>query len=85
MTMSAPKFKHFEFGVTRAVREDRDGCIYLRAENTLQAHPTRMTDRLAHWAQERPDQTWMARRGADGQWASICSIKAFRPSARLQS
>jgi feruloyl-CoA synthase len=77
MTMSAPKFKHFEFGVTRAVREDRDGCIYLRAENTLQAHPTRMTDRLAHWAQERPDQTWMARRGADGQWIHVTYSQAW--------
>ena len=75
--MNAPKFKHFEFGVTRAVREDRDGCIYLRAENTLQAHPTRMTDRLAHWAQERPDQTWMARRGADGQWIHITYSQAW--------
>jgi feruloyl-CoA synthase len=75
--MNAPKFKHFEFGVTRAVREDRDGCVYLRAENTLQPHPTRMTDRLAHWAQERPDQTWMARRGADGEWIHITYSQAW--------
>ncbi len=75
--MNAPIFKPFEFGVTRAVREDRDGCIYLRAENTLQAHPTRMTDRLAHWAQERPDQTWMARRGADGQWIHVTYSQAW--------
>jgi feruloyl-CoA synthase len=80
--MNAPKFKHFEFGVTRAVREDRNGCIYLRAENTLQPHPIRMTDRLAHWAQERPDQTWMARRGTDGQWIHVTYSQAW---AKAQS
>jgi feruloyl-CoA synthase len=75
--MNAPKFRPFEFGVTRAVREDRNGCVYLRAENSLQAYPERMTDRLVQWARERPDQSWMARRGADGQWVHITYSQAW--------
>ncbi len=75
--MSTPKFRPFEFGITRAVREDRDGCIYLRAENALQPYPERMTDLLMQWASERPDATWMARRGADGEWVHISYSEAW--------
>lgn len=77
MAQSAPRFRDFEFGVTRAVRTERDGAVYLRAENPLQAYPERMTDRLVHWARERPDQTWMARRGPDGQWVHITYAQAW--------
>jgi feruloyl-CoA synthase len=83
--MNAPKFRPFEFGITRAVREDRHGCVYLRAANTLQTYPERMTDRLVQWARERPEQSWMAQRqrrlgqdgGADGQWVHISYAQAW--------
>jgi feruloyl-CoA synthase len=75
--MTSPKFRPFEFGITRAVREDRDGCVYLRAENALQDYPERMTDRLVQWARERPDQTWMARRDANGEWVHISYSEAW--------
>lgn len=57
MTQTSPKFRDFTFGVTRAVKTERDGIIYLRSENQLEDYPERMTDRLVHWAQERPEQT----------------------------
>ena len=72
-----PKFRDFTFGVTRAVKTERDGAIYLRSENELENYPERMTDRLVHWAQERPQQTWMARRGPDGQWIHITYAQAW--------
>ena len=72
-----PKFRDFTFGVTRAVKTERDGAIYLRSENGLEDYPERMTDRLVHWAQERPQQTWMARRGPDGQWIHITYAQAW--------
>ena len=77
MAASSPRFREFEFGVTRAVRSERDGAVYLRAENDLLAYPERMTDRLVHWARERPDQTWMARRGPDDQWVHISYAQAW--------
>ena len=77
MAASGPRFRDFEFGVTRAVRSERDGAVYLRAENALQAYPERMTDRLVHWARERPDQTWMARRGPHDQWVHISYAQAW--------
>ena len=72
-----PKFRDFTFGVTRAVKTERDGAIYLRSENGLEDYPERMTDRLVHWAQERPQQTWMARRGPEGQWIHITYAQAW--------
>lgn len=81
--MNAPKFRPFEFGVTRAVREDRNGCVYLRAENALQDYPERMTDRLVHWARERPEQSWMARRGSDGQWVHISYQQAWEKAQAI--
>jgi feruloyl-CoA synthase len=83
MTSSEPKFLDFEFGVTRAVRSERDGITYLRAENTLQAYPQRMTDRLVHWARERPDQTWMARRGPDGEWVHLTYAQAWQKAQAI--
>jgi feruloyl-CoA synthase len=81
MSVKAPRFREFEFGITRAVvtqRNTNEGSItYLRAENALQAYPERMTDRLVKWANERPDQSWMARRGADGQWIHITYGEAW--------
>jgi feruloyl-CoA synthase len=77
MTQASPQFRDFTFGVTRAVKTERDRIIYLRSENQLEDYPARMTDRLVHWAQERPEQTWMARRGPDGQWIHITYAQAW--------
>lgn len=81
--MNAPKFRPFEFGVTRAVREDRNGCVYLRAENALEDYPERMTDRLVQWARERPEQSWMARRGSDDQWVHISYQQAWEKAQAI--
>jgi feruloyl-CoA synthase len=87
MNTATPRFREFEFGITRAVVTQRNtnegSATYLRAENALQAYPERMTDRLVKWAKERPDQSWMARRsprddsGADGQWVHITYSEAW--------
>jgi feruloyl-CoA synthase len=74
---TSPKFREFEFGITRAVKSERNGCVYLRAEQELQAYPERMTDRLVYWAKERPDQSWMARRNAQGEWVHITYAEAW--------
>ncbi len=81
--MTAAKFRPFEFGITRAVREERDGCVYLRAENALMPYPERMTDRLVQWASERPDATWMARRNAGGEWVHISYSEAWKKAQAI--
>jgi feruloyl-CoA synthase len=83
MSNAAPRFREFEFGITRAVKEERNGATYLRAENALQDYPERMTDRLVKWATERPDHTWLARRGADGNWVHITYAQAWKQAQAI--
>ena len=45
--------------------------LYMEALEPLQAYPQRLLDRLLRWAEERPEQTFIARRGADGEWQRI--------------
>jgi feruloyl-CoA synthase len=81
--MSAPLFREFKFGVTRGVRTERGGNTYLRSEVALEAYPERLTDKLVHWAKERPGHTWMARRGSDGQWVKISYAEAWDKAQRI--
>jgi feruloyl-CoA synthase len=80
--MRAPRSAHacyrpLRFGVTRAVlREGANGVRYLRAEQPLEDHARRMTDRLVHWAGKQPDRIFMARRlrnadGSTGDWQAV--------------
>ena len=88
---TAPKFRDFEFGITRAVKTERNSCVYLCAEQALGAYPERMTDRLVHWAKERPNQSWMAQRqrhsqhdgDANGQWVHITYAEAWQKAQAI--
>jgi feruloyl-CoA synthase len=81
--MNTPKFRPLQFGVTRvALRDGAPGTHYLRAEQDLQAFPQRLTDRLQHWAQVKPTQTFMARRtkntdGSLGNWQHLTYAQAW--------
>ncbi|MHA3914957.1 feruloyl-CoA synthase [Halovulum sp. GXIMD14793] len=48
-----------------------DGTIIMRQTAPLPDHPAILADYLDKWAEETPDQTWIARRGADGTWQRI--------------
>jgi feruloyl-CoA synthase len=55
---------------------------YLRAEQPLQDHPARMTDRLQHWVQVAPERIFMARReklagGGTGDWVKVSYAQAW--------
>jgi len=71
------------FGVTRVkMREASKGHLYLSADQALEPYAERMTDRLIHWAKERPDQTLFARRqknadGSTGDWQRISYAQAL--------
>lgn len=55
------------------VMEERPcGSIIVRQTALLDPYPTRMNDRLLHWAASAPDRTWMAERaGPDGDWSRM--------------
>ena len=55
-----------------------DGTIYARCPIPLGPYVTCMTDRLEHWARHAPDRTFLARRGADGEWQHLTYGDALR-------
>ena len=77
------RYRPLTFGVTRVeLRDGVDGTRYLRAEQPLQEHPARLTDRLQHWAATTPDRSFMARRvkqsdGSHGDWHHISYAQAW--------
>ncbi len=87
--MTEAKYRPLKFGVTRATLRDGDtGVHYLRADQELGPYPERLTDRLVHWAQERPDQTLFARRvknadGSSGDWQHITFAQALDAARRI--
>jgi feruloyl-CoA synthase len=79
----AATYRDFTFGVTRALAVQRGGSTYLVAEQALQPYPDRLTDRLQHWAQTVPERTWMARRGAAGEWVKISYAQAWQQAQSI--
>jgi feruloyl-CoA synthase len=77
MARAAARYRPLAFGVTRVVRSDHaDGSIYLQAEQPLEDHAARMTDRLLHWAATEPERSFLARRdrladGGRGDWRHL--------------
>ena len=82
-------YRPMAFGVTRAIlRDGATGTHYLRSEAELPPYPQRLTDRLVHWAKERPEQTLIARRvpnddGSTGDWKRISFSQALDAARRI--
>ena len=87
--MNAPSFRPLKFGVTRVtLRDGEPGTHYLSADQQLQPFAHRMTDRLQHWAQTKPDQIFMARRvkqadGSLGEWKHITYAHAWQTARSI--
>ncbi len=87
--MSNPQYRPLTFGVVRVtVRDGAPGVHYLRAEQPLQSHAQRMTDRLQHWAQTAPDRTFLARRekradGSSGDWQHVTYGQAWERARHI--
>ncbi|SDP36519.1 trans-feruloyl-CoA synthase [Rhodoferax sp. OV413] len=87
--MSAPQYRPLRFGVTQVTTRDTpDGVRYVRAAQDLEPYPTRLTDRLAHWAQATPNHTWMAQRvknadGSLGDWRHISYAEAWQSARNI--
>ncbi|QQE89874.1 feruloyl-CoA synthase [Azotobacter chroococcum] len=76
-----PRLRPVAIGQPGVAFETLDGCLYLRPLEPLAPLPTRLLDRLRHWARLTPEQTLVARRGDDGQWQRL-SYAQMLDSAR---
>ncbi|MBD5634031.1 MAG: AMP-binding protein, partial [Candidatus Eremiobacteraeota bacterium] len=61
--------------VTRTLRPD--GVEIVVNREALGPYPDRLTDCLEHWAQERPEQIFLAERSRDG-WRTLAYAEALR-------
>lgn len=66
-----PAYRQVALGTPDVEIIERAGSVYLTARETLQPQPARLLDRLLQWAEVRGEQTFVARRGADGEWQRI--------------
>jgi feruloyl-CoA synthase len=88
-TASPTRYRDLDFGVTRAiVRREEDGITYVRADQDLEPHALRMTDRLVHWAKTDPERVFIARRrrlpeGATGDWIKVTYAQALQYARRV--
>lgn len=48
-----------------------DGSILVWQNGKLGDYPHRISDRIHHWADRTPERTWMAERGASGDWERV--------------
>ena len=89
MSVAAPKYRAMRYGITRVTREQTpEGVQYVQAEQPLQPHPQRMTDKLLHWARVAPERTFMARRkrlanGTTGDWEHLVYAQALAGARRI--
>lgn len=65
-------FKNINFGPTatkKTIRED--GSILLNLEQTLEEFPEKITQKLVHWAENKPNEVFIARRNAQNEWVKL--------------
>ena len=65
-------YKNIAFGPTfthKMVRED--GIIHFRLQQSLEATPEKLTEKLIEWAETIPDMTFLARRDRTGAWQKL--------------
>jgi feruloyl-CoA synthase len=59
-------------GPSRVEIERRpDGAMIVRSRTALAPFPSKLSERLEHWAQAAPDRVFLAQRGADGAWRKV--------------
>ncbi|MBR0691904.1 feruloyl-CoA synthase [Bradyrhizobium lablabi] len=82
----AHPLRPISFGNPAVTIEGRDdGTIYLRPKAKLAAYPTRITDRLHHWARVEPHRVFMAERNAGGGWRQITYARLLETSRHIAS
>ena len=48
-----------------------NGCLYVRSPRKLGNYPEKITECLEHWARQRPETIFLARRDSNNQWRTL--------------
>jgi feruloyl-CoA synthase len=82
----APPLRAIPFGNPEVTIERRDdGTIYLRPKAQLREYPTRITDRLHHWATLEPNRVFMAERNAARGWRQVSYAELLTSARHIAS
>jgi feruloyl-CoA synthase len=76
-------YRAVEFGASHILSEERQGATYVRSAEALQPCALRTSDRLVHWAEAAPTRSFLAQRGADGQWQHLSYADALARVRRI--
>ncbi|MFJ4135617.1 feruloyl-CoA synthase [Pseudomonas cyclaminis] len=68
---SAPRYREVSIGHAAVQVTEEQGVLHMRSLEPLAELPTRLLDRLVHWARVRPEQTFIAARQAGGEWRHV--------------
>jgi feruloyl-CoA synthase len=81
---ATPRARQVRLGATDVLVDRRpDGTVLVRAARPLRRYPTRLTERLEHWAAHAPARTFLAQRDAYGAWRSLSYGDALARVRRL--
>ncbi|MDH1574709.1 feruloyl-CoA synthase [Pseudomonas sp. GD03746] len=67
----SPRYRQVSIGHPKVQFSEADGILRMQAVEPLAPLPSRLLDRLLHWAAQRPDTTFIAARQPDGAWRTI--------------
>lgn len=67
----APRYREVSIGHAPVAVTEEQGVLHMRSLEPLAELPARLLDRLVHWAQVRPEQTFIAARQAGGDWRRV--------------
>ncbi len=65
------RYRQVSIGHPAVQVTEADGVLHMRALEPLAERPDRLLDRLLHWAEVRPDQTFIAARNRQGGWREV--------------
>lgn len=65
------RYRHVSIGHSAVEVSERNGNLHMRSLEPLASLPMRLLDRLVHWAQVRPQQTFIAAREQGGDWRRV--------------
>ena len=80
----AARIREVRLGPFDLVLEGRpDGTIRARSPHPLGPYPSRLSERLEHWAQQDPERTFLAKRDAEGGWRRLTYAETLDGARRI--